>query len=88
MPSTKLTIRVPAKLKNRLDRLAKRTNKSHAVLAVNAVEQFVTEQERQQSLLEKSESELSAGKFIPNADVRRWLLSWGSDHELPPPSCE
>ncbi|MFN3076141.1 MAG: CopG family transcriptional regulator [Alphaproteobacteria bacterium] len=27
------------------------------------------------------------GRTIPYEDVRRWLLSWGSEHELPPPSC-
>jgi len=30
-------------------------------------------------------AEIKAGKGIPYAKVRRWLLSWGSDNELPPP---
>ena len=88
MATKTLTIRVPAKLKTRLDRLAKRSRKSQSTLAVNAVEQFVAEQEQREEILEKSNRELSSGKSIPHADVRRWLLSWGSDHELPPPSCE
>jgi predicted transcriptional regulator len=25
------------------------------------------------------------GRKRPYAEVRRWLLSWGSDNELPPP---
>ncbi len=25
------------------------------------------------------------GRIIPYEDVRRWLLSWGTDRELPPP---
>ena len=28
-----------------------------------------------------------AGRTIPYEDVRRWLLSWGTDNELPPPRC-
>jgi predicted transcriptional regulator len=28
---------------------------------------------------------LEAGHGIPYEDVRRWLLSWGADNELPPP---
>jgi predicted transcriptional regulator len=87
MPSKTLTIRVPAKLRTRLDRLAKRSKKSQSILAINAVEQFVTEQERQQSILDKADMELSSGKSISHHDTRRWLLSWGSDKELPPPSC-
>lgn len=30
-------------------------------------------------------AEIKAGKSIPYAKVRRWLLSWGTDNELPPP---
>lgn len=29
-----------------------------------------------------------AGRAIPYDDVRRWLLSWGTENELPPPECE
>ena len=28
-----------------------------------------------------------AGRTLPYDDVRRWLLSWGTDSELPPPEC-
>jgi predicted transcriptional regulator len=30
---------------------------------------------------------LDAGRSIPYEAVRRWLLSWGTDNELPPPEC-
>ena len=30
---------------------------------------------------------LDAGRSVPYEDVRRWLLSWGTDKELPPPEC-
>ncbi|HEY5239618.1 MAG TPA: CopG family transcriptional regulator [Rhizomicrobium sp.] len=30
-------------------------------------------------------AQADAGKKIPYEKVRRWLLSWGSDKELPPP---
>ena len=30
-------------------------------------------------------AEIKAGKGVPYAKVRRWLLSWGTDSELPPP---
>ena len=26
-----------------------------------------------------------AGRTVPYEDVRRWLLSWGTERELPPP---
>lgn len=28
-----------------------------------------------------------AGHTVPYEAVRRWLLSWGTENELPPPSC-
>jgi predicted transcriptional regulator len=30
---------------------------------------------------------LNAGRSLPYEKVRRWLLSWGTDKELPPPEC-
>jgi len=83
-----LTLRVPSKLKKRLDTLAKRRKISKSLLAADAVEQYVAEQEHQEFLIEKANAEFSRGKFIPHADVRRWLLSWGKKKELPPPACE
>ncbi len=32
-------------------------------------------------------ADADAGRTIPYEDVRRWLLSWGTDSELPPPEC-
>jgi hypothetical protein len=31
---------------------------------------------------------LDAGYYIPHEEMRRWLLSWGTDNELPPPSVQ
>lgn len=86
--TSSLTIRVPANLKRRLDTLAKRNKRSKSLLAVDAVEQYVAELERQEAILEKADAEIAAGKSVPHADVRRWLLSWGGAEELPPPSCK
>jgi predicted transcriptional regulator len=30
-------------------------------------------------------SDVKAGRSVPYDKVRRWLLSWGSKKELPPP---
>ena len=29
-----------------------------------------------------------AGRLIPHEEMRRWLLSWGTENELPPPECK
>lgn len=32
-------------------------------------------------------ADAEAKRTVPFAKVRRWLLSWGTDQELPPPKC-
>lgn len=35
--------------------------------------------------VEEGIASLDAGKGIPYEKIRRWLLSWGTEKELPPP---
>jgi predicted transcriptional regulator len=37
--------------------------------------------------VEEGIADADAGRMIPYEKVRRWLLSWGTDKELPPPRC-
>jgi predicted transcriptional regulator len=37
--------------------------------------------------IEEGLTSLDAGRGLPYEKVRRWLLSWGTDKELPPPEC-
>jgi predicted transcriptional regulator len=37
--------------------------------------------------VEAGKASLDAGRSAPYEAVRRWLLSWGADKELPPPEC-
>jgi predicted transcriptional regulator len=30
-------------------------------------------------------ADADAGRTVPFEKIKRWLLSWGTDHELPPP---
>ena len=32
-------------------------------------------------------ADADAGHTISHETVRRWLLSWGTENELPPPEC-
>jgi predicted transcriptional regulator len=32
-------------------------------------------------------ADIAAGRTISHEAMKRWLLSWGTDHELPPPEC-
>jgi hypothetical protein len=41
----------------------------------------------EEKALAEAEAEIAAGKFISHEAMRRWLLSWGTADELPPPKC-
>ena len=43
--------------------------------------------EAEERALAEAEAQIAAGKFISHEAVRRWLLSWGTPDELPPPKC-
>lgn len=32
-------------------------------------------------------ADMEAGRTVPWEEVRRWLLSWGTENRLPPPKC-
>ncbi len=34
-----------------------------------------------------AEASIAAGQVISHEAMRRWLLSWGTENELPPPEC-
>ena len=36
---------------------------------------------------QKAMANIDAGRFITHEAVVRWLKSWGTDNELPPPKC-
>jgi predicted transcriptional regulator len=50
---------------------------------------FETEDEdaEERALLE-AEADIAAGRTVSWEDVKRWLESWGTPNELPPPECK
>jgi predicted transcriptional regulator len=80
-----MTIRVPAKLKDRLDKLAAVTARSRSWLAAHALEVYVEDQEWQLAAIRKGNKEVREGRFITHEKTKRWLRSWGKKRELPPP---
>jgi predicted transcriptional regulator len=42
-------------------------------------------EEEEERALSEAEGQIADGKFIQHAAMVKWLLSWGSSDELPPP---
>ena len=83
-----LTVRVPIKLRKRLEGLAKMSDRNRSRLAVEALENYVDEQEEQLARIDRGIRDADAGRVVPHDEVKRYLKSWGSKRKLPLPSCK
>ncbi len=83
--STTLTIRVDHSVKERLEAVAQRLNRSKSFIAGEAIEEYLAVQEWQIEGINKALQSLDAGKGIPHTDVAEWIESWGADNDRPKP---
>jgi predicted transcriptional regulator len=73
--STTMTIRVPAELKEKLDRLASGTRRSRSYLAAEAVTSYV---ERELTIIEgiqRGLADVEAGRVIPHEEAMAELYA-------------
>ena len=82
---TTLTIRLERSVKERLEAVAKRLNRSKSSLAGEAITEFVAVQEWQKRGIEEAIRSLDAGKGVSHDDVVRWVASGKTDGELSEP---
>jgi hypothetical protein len=47
----------------------------------------IREEQLQLESIRRGFAEMDAGHYIPHEAMKAWLLSLGSDRELPPPKC-
>ena len=82
-----LSIRLKPETKRRLAKLAESSGRSSNFLISDAVECYVADQERLLAEVRQADRQVKSGHFIRHEDMKAWLLSWGTDHVLPPPKC-
>jgi predicted transcriptional regulator len=85
--TTTFSIRLKPETKRRLARLAKASGRSSNFLICDAVESYVADQERMRAEIRQTDRQLKAGHYVKHEDMKAWLLSWGTERELPPPKC-
>ena len=83
-----VTVRIPAGLKTRLNKLADATARSRSWLAADALRAYVENQEWQIAAIRRGGKDVRASRIVSHERVSRWLRSWSSKSELPPPSCK
>jgi predicted transcriptional regulator len=74
-------------MKKRLARLAQASGRSSNFLISDAIESYVADQEKLLAEIRYAEREVKSGHYVRHEDMKAWLLSWGTERELPPPKC-
>src|SRR5437879_5470855 len=85
--SATLSIRLKPEVKKRLAKLAKVSGRSSNFLISDAVESYVADQERMLAEIRQADQQVKSGHYIRHEDMKAWLLSWGTERELPLPKC-
>ena len=85
--SATFSIRLKPETKKRLARLAKASGRSSNFLISDAVESYVADQERIVAEIRRADRQVKSGHYVKHEDMKAWLLSWGTEHELPPTKC-
>lgn len=85
--SATFSIRLKPETKKKLAKLAKESGRSANFLISDAVELYVADQQRLHADIRLADTEVAGGHYIRDADMKAWLLSWGTEQELPPPKC-
>ena len=84
--TTTLTVRLPAQLKEGLDRLACSTERSKSWLATDAIRAYVDLHEWQVSEIVRGVAEAEHGDFAAESDVAAVFDKWAARETDPDPS--
>jgi len=71
--SSVLTLRLDAKLKNKLDRLSKSMNRSRSFVAAQAIQEYVSVNEWQINEIKKGIAEADAGDFVSEKEMQQTI---------------
>lgn len=81
-----LSFRVPASKAKALEKLAAAQDRPKSYLLEKALDGYLDEEARFLAKVTNALEDMKAGgPTIEHAEVMRWLESWGTEHELPPP---
>ena len=76
-----LSIRVDAKVRKRLEELARRSKRSQSFLASEAIAAYVETEAWQLEETEAGIADVESGRSVSHERVARWLRSWGAPDE-------
>lgn len=81
-----LTVELPQEIGAKLSEMARDANRSEAELASEAIASFIEHEAEQIARIRRALADARSGSpGITHAEIERWIDSWDTDHELPPP---
>jgi predicted transcriptional regulator len=86
-----VSIKLPVKLKTRLQKLGKLKQRSAHWLMKEAIEHYLDTEEELEKLKQKTLSrwqEAEKGQVVANNEVISWLNTWGTEQEQERPECK
>jgi predicted transcriptional regulator len=85
MASVPFSLRLDPAVKRRLDREARKADRSASYLATKAIEAFLDAREAKRQAIQAALKEAGEGVFVSSEAVASWMDSWGGESELAPP---
>jgi RHH-type transcriptional regulator, rel operon repressor / antitoxin RelB len=79
--TTTLSVRLDAKVKKRLEALAKASKRSRSFLAAEAIAAYVEAEEWQLGEIRAGLQDLEANQTVAHDRVAKWLRGWGAARE-------
>lgn len=88
---TATSIKLDDELKGRVQHLAEARRRTPHWIMREAIEQYVDREEKREALnrdtLKAWDEFQATGLHATAEEVDKWLASWGTENELPPPEC-
>ena len=85
MGEVPLSLHVDAELKKKLEDEARSQNVSAENVAERAIQRYLEIREQERGVLRERIAVADKGIFISEEAMNRWIDSWGTENELPPP---
>jgi predicted transcriptional regulator len=85
MANSPFSVRLDEDLKSRLEVQAEREKRSSAYIVQQALERYLGTKDRFYREMEAALVKADEGIFISEEAMDRWMESWDTENELPPP---
>jgi predicted transcriptional regulator len=85
MAASPFSVRLDDEIKARLESEAQRQDRSAGYIAQKAIEGYLNSKDSFRREMEALIAEADKGVFVSEEAMNRWMESWDTENELPPP---